>query len=101
MLAVNYIHLHDVIHRNIKPENILIEDLDSKVSFENCVLKLIGFSNSVLNSHSKLKKRVGSSYYIAPEVIDGKYDKMCDIWSCGVILYIMLTGRPPFSGKDV
>jgi calcium-dependent protein kinase len=41
----------------------------------------------------------GTAYYIAPEVLTGTYSEMCDLWSIGVILYIMLSGKPPFSGK--
>lgn len=100
MLAVNYIHLNKVIHRNIKPENILLEDLEQGNDVERYVLKLIGFGSSVNNQRDLLKDAVGSSYYMAPEVIDGKYDEKCDNWSCGIILYILLSGQPPFIGKS-
>ena len=46
------------------------------------------------------KKLVGTSYYIAPEIINGSYDQRCDIWSAGVILYILLSAVPPFDGEN-
>jgi calcium-dependent protein kinase len=48
----------------------------------------------------KLTSLVGTPYYIAPEVIKGSYDEKCDVWSCGVILYLLLCGIPPFVGHN-
>jgi calcium-dependent protein kinase len=47
----------------------------------------------------KLTDVVGTPYYMAPEVIAGSYDEKCDVWSCGIILYILLCGSPPFNGN--
>ena len=95
--AVNYCHNMNIIHRDLKPENILIE----KKEVKNYSIKIIDFGTAKLYEKNKNEKKViGSSYYIAPEVLTENYNQMCDLWSCGVILYILLSGKAPFSGKS-
>jgi calcium-dependent protein kinase len=89
--AVNYLHKHNIVHRDLKPENII---------FDGVNIKLIDFGTSRLFSKdSKMKAIEGTPYYIAPEVLEQAYTEKCDEWSCGVILYIMLSGSPPFNGR--
>ena len=96
--SVAYIHSYKIIHRNIKPENILIES-EEKDNLYN--IKVIDFGTAKLFDKNKSEDKViGSAYYIAPEVLNSKYNEKCDIWSSGVILYILLTGKPPFNGSD-
>jgi calcium-dependent protein kinase len=84
-------HCKGYVHRDIKPENLLIDGSDNS-------LKLIDFGLSIkLPEGQKLRDRQGTPYYLAPEVLNKCYDNKCDIWSCGVILYILLSGRPPFN----
>ena len=95
--AVNYLHAHGVCHRDLKPENILFSTIE-----EDSPLKLIDFGLSkVFNSDDNaMKGAVGTTFYMAPEVIMGEYNEKCDVWACGVILYIMLCGKPPFYSRD-
>ena len=95
--AINYCHNMKIVHRDLKPENILIVDRD-KNNYPR--IKICDFGTSKMFEKGAVQKKlVGSSYYIAPEVLKKRYDEKCDIWSCGVILYILLTGRPPFGGE--
>ena len=96
--AINYCHGMKIVHRDLKPENILIVDRN-----ENGLprVKIADFGTSKMFEKGVVQKKVvGSSYYIAPEVLRKHYDEKCDIWSCGVIMYILLSGRPPFPGDS-
>ena len=88
--AVNFLHSLNIVHRDLKPENIMMEGNS---------LKLIDFGTS-LKYEEKLTTIIGTAYYIAPEVLENNYNEKCDVWSCGVILYILLSGEPPFNGED-
>ena len=97
MSGIEYCHNQGVCHRDLKPENILcLNDSDDK----NSQLKIIDFGLSKHFKLNKLNSRVGSVYYISPEVIDGAYTEKCDIWSGGVLLFLLLSGKLPFTGKD-
>lgn len=92
--AVLYCHTNGIVHRDIKSDNILFlkQGLNSPV-------KIIDFGISVkFHKDTKLKDKTGTVLYIAPEVIKGSYDEKCDIWSLGVLMYMMLSGVPPFFG---
>ena len=94
--AVFYCHRNKIVHRDLKPENILYLDESS-----DSPLKIIDFGTSkVFVPHEIMHQKFGTPYYIAPEVLKKHYDERCDIWSCGVILYVMLSGKPPFTGVD-
>ena len=96
--AINYCHNMHIVHRDLKPENILITERD-KNNYPR--IKICDFGTSKMFEKGAVQRKlVGSSYYIAPEVLKKHYDEKCDIWSCGVILYILLSGRPPFGGDD-
>ena len=89
------------MHRDIKPENILVQNFDKqKIKSEEIHIKLIDFgASNFFKENEILKLKVGSPYYIAPEVLNKNYNEKCDIWSAGVVLYVMLTGKFPFVGK--
>ena len=96
--AVNYLHKQNILHRDIKPENMLVENVKNSSEIN---IKLIDFGTCNYITHDKtFSMRVGSPYYIAPEVLKKNYNEKCDIWSCGVILYILLVGYPPFKGNN-
>jgi len=110
--AVNYLHSHNIVHRDLKPENMMVEKNSTKTKEEKLRdkneknaeiinIKLIDFGTcNYFDGKTKLTLKVGTPYYIAPEVLRRSYTEKCDLWSCGVILYILLCGYPPFSGDS-
>jgi calcium-dependent protein kinase len=100
--AVNYMHNKNIVHRDLKPENILLINKSGKdIRDNNYDIKLIDFGTAKsFERNQKLTKFIGTSYYIAPEVLAESYDEKCDVWSCGVIFYILLCGYPPFNGAS-
>ena len=98
MSAIEYCHNNKICHRDLKPENLLY--LNKGPEKDNPI-KVIDFGLSQeISSIENLKTKVGTVYYVAPEIFKGKYTAKCDIWSAGVILYILLSGSPPFNGKN-
>lgn len=108
--AIQFLHKKGIAHRDLKPDNILCQDADRL-----CMVKICDFDlgsgikfNSTFSSPvttPELLTPVGSAEFMAPEVVKAfigeasSYDKKCDIWSLGVIAYILLCGYPPFYGK--
>lgn len=102
--GINYCHTTSIVHRDLKPENLLLEssvsseDLGGKKQFK---IKLIDFGTAQeFKKGVKMEERYGTPYYIAPDVLNKSYNEKCDVWSLGVILYILLVGYPPFNGSD-
>ncbi|KAJ8097747.1 kinase-like domain-containing protein [Lipomyces tetrasporus] len=94
--AVEYCHRHKIVHRDLKPENLLLD--------ENLNVKIADFGlSNIMTDGNFLKTSCGSPNYAAPEVISGKLyaGPEVDVWSCGVILYVMLCGRLPFDDEFI
>jgi len=103
ILGVRYVHEQGVAHRDLKPENILLSNTGIKISdFGLSNIQLVDDSGQVVD-HMQLQTVCGTPNYVAPEVLEKKgYNGfMADIWSCGVVLYVMLTGYLPFTDPHV
>ena len=91
--AINHCHAQNIVHRDIKPDNIMIT--------QNDTVRLIDFGLSKASKTNKnLTTVAGTPYYMAPEVLDGSYSKKADIWSLGVLLYTLVSGYLPFQGNS-
>jgi len=108
--ALDFLHHKGIAHRDLKPENILCESADKLTPVRICDFDLgsaivLKQEKSTPVTTPELMTPVGSAEYMAPEVVDAwvgdatSYDKKCDLWSLGIILYIMLCGYPPFYAK--
>lgn len=98
LTAVEYLHAKDIVHRDIKPENIMLTSSQNSRGLE---VKLIDFGLSRKhNSYTDepMTEMLGSPLYIAPEILKKCYDRSADIWSVGIVAYILLGGYPPFNG---
>ena len=93
---MKHLHSHNIAHRDLKPENVLFKSSKHDI-------KLIDFGMSKLmpqEANKFMNTKLGTPYYVAPEVLDGFYDKQCDLWAIGVITYVLLSGEPPFNGEN-
>lgn len=93
--AVRYLHDRNICHRDLKPENILFKRKDTSLD-----VKIIDFGLSKqLKDGERMRKKLGTPYYLAPEVLEENYGREVDMWSIGVITYVILWGYPPFYGN--
>jgi len=103
LLAIKHCHSNNIVHRDIKPENFVFKTKD-----QDSAMVLIDFGCAkIVDDDTAYKDLVGTPYYLAPEsavghkyIRTGKVLKSSDIWSIGIIAYVMLTGRPPFNGQS-
>jgi len=96
--AVYFLHRNRVVHRDIKPANFMF--LTSE-SIERSLLKLIDFGVSCYLAPGRLlTSRMGTTLYSSPQVLSGRYDTACDLWSCGVVMFFIICGRHPFDGRS-
>ena len=94
--ALTYCHSLGIMHRDLKLENILLE----KGRCGELYVKIIDFGTAITfhKTEKPATQVVGTPYYVSPDVLHKDYNEKCDIWSCGIILYVILSGKPPFDG---
>jgi calcium-dependent protein kinase len=92
--AINYIHKKGFMHRDLKPENICLDN--------NLEVKIIDFGTArKFTKGKKLKQVTGTLFYMPPEIFNEKnYNEKADMWSLGILMYIILTGKAPYFGSE-
>ena len=101
--GILYLHENNIVHRDIKLENILVDHIEKDLSTSEpyFFIKIADFGSSKYFVKEKKESQIiGTCYYIAPEVIKEKYNEKCDIWSAGIVLYMLITKKAPFEGND-
>jgi len=94
-LALDYLHKRGIVHRDLKLENLLLKKQGA------LEIKLADFGLSKVYTGEALQTACGTPYYVAPEILQGEgYDYKIDTWAAGVLLYVLLSGRLPFSGDS-
>jgi calcium-dependent protein kinase len=89
--ALNHCHMQDIVHRDIKPENIMFDKPGGEI-------RIVDFGLSI-QSNKQLHQMCGTPYFMSPDVLKGSYGTKADIWALGVVLYMMVCGKLPFTGK--
>lgn len=98
--SIRYLHDKNIVHRDIKPENVLFSSNPYNSANTGSLVRLVDFGFSKYHGlhDQRMRTKLGSPYYMSPDILNGSYDRSVDLWSAGVVCYIMLCGYPPFSG---
>lgn len=100
--AVNYMHNMRIAHRDLKPENFLLKSKGCEFVANQIKVVDFGFARKFNPDNCNMTTKCGTPSFLAPEIFDEQpYSENCDLWSCGVILYLFLSGDVPFQGEEL